>query len=239
MSTAPTSELPRPFSENTAGEIAALGPHFGFEISAEADTGPAWQPIATLIDGSATLLTRYRQIQDALTATSGAPVQLRVAASIGHLGLIARLVCPPFGAAVLGHRLDLTRASWQPVVGGILPLSVPRSALTPGIGTSQIISGPVIDLLGRTTAVSISPKVLWGNVFSAVNAAANTVCAIRPELTVRARVLAGEVLAAPHLRETFTGTPGLDGRRRSCCLFYRTAPGTSDIYCPDCILAVS
>ncbi|MET3805920.1 hypothetical protein ABIB25_002928 [Nakamurella sp. UYEF19] len=234
-------------SDDVIDEIADLGPHFAMEISDpdsgdgnnSSNNGDPWQPIGALIDGSATLLTRYRQVQDALTAMSGAPVELRVAASVGHLGLVARLVCPAFGAALLGYRLDLTGVRWQPVVGGILPLSVPRSALTPGIGTTQIVGAPIIDLLDRTNGLSVSRKVLWGNVFSAVNGAANTVSSIRPDLADRARALAGEVLAGSPLRDTFVGTPGRDGRRRSCCLIYRIAPPNSGSYCGDCILAVN
>ncbi len=65
-------------------------------------------------------------------------MEFRVAASVTHLGVAARLISPVLGMAVLlGRvpRMDPAEVRWQPVLGGPLPLSLPASALA-GAGTS-------------------------------------------------------------------------------------------------------
>jgi hypothetical protein len=198
-----------------------------------------------LLDGSETLEQRYRQVRSALAATADVAadhVEFRVAASVGQLGLVARLFCPAFGAALLDCRLDLSLARWQPVVGGVIPLLLPRSAVHPDSGTRLI---PSLDeeirlLVERTAAMSVSAIVLWGNVASVVAGAVRTVAAARPDLAARATDLGAEILSQPNLVDTFLGSPGQEFRRRSCCLIYRVTPATvarSDrAYCGDCIL---
>lgn len=120
-----------------------------------------------------------------MESVSGKAVEFRVAASTGHLALIARLICPAFGAALLGRRLDLSQARWQPLIGGVMPLSFPANAIGPigPIGDlSDLLAGPIQILTDLTAGMSVSPKVLWGNVSSAVNGAAMTDGRARPEL---------------------------------------------------------
>jgi ferric iron reductase protein FhuF len=86
--------------------------------------------------------------------------------------------------------------------------------------------------------LSVSPKVLWGNVASGVNGAASMVGRARPDLAVRSRALATGLLDLPVLRGTATGMPGMDFRRRSCCLLYRLGPAAPKAVCADCVIMV-
>jgi FhuF 2Fe-2S C-terminal domain len=166
---------------------------------------------------------------------AGTPVEFRVAASIGHQGLVARLLCPAFGAALVGCRLDLRQAWWRPVLGGAMPLSVSADAIRPASGPIGL-SWPVRDLVTLTAALSVSPRVLWGNVVSAINGAVTAISNSRPDLSDLAVELGAVLLADPHLVAAFVGPLGEHLRRRSCCLIYRIAPNDRGNYCGDCIL---
>lgn len=87
----------------------------------------------------------------ALAETSGRPaeeIEPRVAASVAHFGLVARLVAPSVAAAAtrcgLGMRLGVVW--WQDTLGGAMPLPVPF----PGAAASDPI--PVADLLEEVIA---------------------------------------------------------------------------------------
>ena len=81
----------------------------------------------------------------------------------------------------------------------------------------------------------MSGRVLWGNVASAVNAAAAQVARQRPDLAGDAWRAAARLLARPALRAE-PHPPGPAFRRASCCLFYRLAPGDPSALCGDCVL---
>lgn len=214
-------------SETLASEIAALGTYFAFETSAGPPvSGDLWRPLRDLLDDPDVLARHYRQYQARLESTSGKAVQFRVAASTGHLALVSRLICPAFGAALLGYRLDLTTARWQAVVGGVMPLFLPASAIGGAGEISALLTGPIQTLTELTVGMSVSPKVLWGNVSSAVNGAVMAACDVRPELAAKAMGL-GIALGT---------VPGPDFRRMSCCLIYRIAPPGSGPVCGDCVL---
>lgn len=239
------------FARRSIGEIGGLGAYFGLLTGASAPAGTEpWLPVTSLLDGSPTLVARYRQVQAAL-AVAGVSVEVpefRVAASVGQLGLAARLFCPAFGAALLGYRLDLGDALHQPVVGGALPLFIPTTAVgaqemgspAPGPAAEQALSTSIAILVERTAALSVSREVLWGNVASVIAGAVTTVATARGDLAGRAAALGTHLLSLPALAGTFTGRPGSDFRRRSCCLIYRTTPGPhsppANSYCGDCIL---
>lgn len=174
-----------------------------------------------------------------LSGLAGREIEFRVAASTGHLGIVARLVCPVFGAALLGYRLDLNQAWWQPTVSGAMPLSLPGSAITPVDGRRGLAVSQIFGLVDRTAALAVSPKVLWGNVASAVNGAATTVATAREDLADSAIELAASLVESLSLGDTFVGAVGSSFRRRSCCLIYRIAPpgAARQSYCGDCVLA--
>lgn len=210
-----------------ADEIGSLGIYFAFQLHDEQSviTDP-WRPISELTDGSEVLGARYGQFQATLEGSSAQAVEFRVAASTGHLALMARLICAAFGAALFDCSLDLAAARWQPVIGGVMPLSFPANAIGPVGNISALLTGPIRTLTELTTDMSVSSKVLWGNVASAVNGAVMAACAARPELAAKAMALGRELGTAP----------GPDFRRTSCCLIYRIAPPDSAPYCCDCVL---
>ncbi|WP_429194840.1 (2Fe-2S)-binding protein [Kitasatospora sp. MAP12-15] len=231
-------------------EIAALGPFFAFEVH-EGD-GPArapWREMAELVDDPAVLAGRAADVRGHLAG--GRPVEsveLRVAASVMHLGLTARLASPALAVATRYGAvlpLDLREARWQPVPGGMFPLSLPRRTLVPVADPAELaaalgvelLDGPCRAMVEATLPLCPSPQILWGNVASAVHGAAVALANSRPQLAGRARLLAGLVLAQPQLRDTCTGVgDGGPFRRRSCCLIYRAAPGGAGALCGDCVL---
>src|SRR5450755_2645893 len=84
-------------------ELAALGPFFAVEIHQRATAAvPPWQPFGTLLHDPG---SRVRPVRGALALSAGRPVsdiELRVAASAAHLGLVARLLAPVIGASTVG-----------------------------------------------------------------------------------------------------------------------------------------
>jgi len=62
--------------------------------------------------------------------------------------------------------------------------------------------------------MAVSPRVLWGNVASAVNGAAAMIAAARPDLAGPAAETAAAMLASPALVGTFQGRPLRGFRRR-------------------------
>ena len=83
--------------------------------------------------------------------------------------------------------------------------------------------------------MAVSPRVLWGNVASAVNGAATMIAAARPDLAGPAAEAAAALLADPALTGTYQGRPLRGFRRRNCCLIYRLSP-ERPAYCGDCVL---
>jgi len=202
----------------------SFGPFFAIETHpAGTRARPPWRPMRELVDDPAVLAARVRAVGTRLAA--GRPVEPRVAASVTHLGLVARLVSPGLAAAVTDGvvpDLDLRHTWWQPVVGGAFPLSVADSAA----GLDQLLDGPIRTLVVATRPFGVSDQILWGNVASALHGAAGMIGA-------RADAVLDELMSRPPLRGTGTT---IDGRfrRRTCCLIYRAAPGRA--VCGDCVL---
>ena len=241
-----------------AALLAQLGPYFAVSAHPPGQSLPApWRPLSSLLDSPDDLRQRIADVRCALAADRPADaVEFRVAASVTHLGVAARLISPVLGTAVLlGRvpRMDPAQVHWQPVLGGPLPLSLPASALAgrghqagegqPGAGQlaselrQSLLQGPVRALTEVTAAMSVSPIVLQGNIASAVNAAAAMIASARPELAGQAATLRNGLLNAPELARTWTGSAA-GFRRRSCCLIYRAAPATPAV-CGDCVLSAA
>jgi FhuF 2Fe-2S C-terminal domain/Ferric iron reductase FhuF-like transporter len=229
-------------------DLAALGPFFAVSAHpAGSPPGAPWRPFSELTSPAAPsgpLAARIAAVRSALAARGSLPVdqvEERVAGSAVHLGLVARLVSPALGAAVLGFPLDLRPAglSWRDELGGPLPLSA--AVPSPDAGSrppwdQRLIDETVAPLTARVAAlVPVSPRVLWGNAASAVNAAAAGVARQRPDLAASAYQAAARLLARPSLRGE-PHPPGPGFRRLSCCLFYRLAPGQPSAVCGDCVL---
>ncbi len=188
--------------------LARFGPYFAI------DTEGAGQPLGTL--AGEVLIAQVEGVRERLGS------DFRVAASVFHLGLCARLVSPVIGAAVLGYRLDLTEARWS----GPYPFRLSVPAIPAGPAGSIVA---VAELTRQVAGLGVSTRVLWGNVASAVNGAAVVIGAVDPAL----RAAASEIAAASLPPLTCTGGIGAGFRRRSCCLIYRV----SRQFCGDCILA--
>jgi len=227
-------------------DLAALGPFFAVGSHMPGETPvPPWRPVRELTAPSPTLRGRIDAVRAALAARGGLTVddiEPRVAASAGHLGLVARLTAPALGAAVLRRPVDLRPGGlwWQDRSGGPVPLSVPTA---PEAGVSQEEGDQLLfgELLAPLTAavarlVPVSDRVLWGNVASAVNAAAAQAARQRPDLAPDAWQAARRLFAGPWLRGE-PCPPGPAFRRASCCLYYRLAPGNPSAVCGDCVLA--
>lgn len=204
--------------------LEELGPFFAVEThAAGAVPPPPWRAFH-----EPDLTDRVRAVRRHLA--NGRPdeeVELRVAASVAHLGLAARLLSPAL--ALNASRGEVpSEIWWQDVVGGALPLSV-----CPVGG--ELTLEPLADLNAAFEPFSVSSQVLWGNVGSAVNGALTMVGAAAPDWLGRARELANGLVSAPPLKGTSTVVGGRF-RRRSCCLIYRAAPGGTGPVCGDCVL---
>jgi hypothetical protein len=227
------------------GDLAALGPFFALHAHRPGELPCApWRPLAELATPSMALRGRICVVRAALAEQAGQgaeEVELRVAASIAHLGLVARLAAPAIGASAAGHHLDLRPGGmwWQDVIGGPVPLSVPESAIRARghgpVAPAQLIDDVVAPLTAAIgELVPVSQRVLWGNVASAVNGAAAHV-AQRPSLARQAWLTATAAFQDSGLTGERT-PPGPGFSRSSCCLRYRLIPGA---LCGDCVLTQS
>jgi hypothetical protein len=225
-------------------DLTALGPFFAAGTHPRgAEPVPPWRPASELTSPSGPLRDRIASVRAALAARGGravAEIEPRVAASAAHLGLVARLVSPALGAAVLRRPVDMRPGGlwWQDTAGGPVPLSVPAP---PGDGNTgewneELLDEVLVPVTAATARlVPVSGRVLRGNVASAVNAAAAQVARQRPDLARDAWRAAARLLAGPWLRDE-PHPPGPEFRRSSCCLFYRLAPGDPSAVCGDCVL---
>jgi hypothetical protein len=229
-------------------ELAAIGPYFAVDVHRAAPPQPPWQPLGELIGSPDALAARIGEVRERLAAAAGRPpagVEFRVAASIAQLGLCARLLSPALGAAAAGRALpvDTAQARWIPALGGPFRLSLPDTALaasalksSAAAAPTDLLAGPITQIVRAVQAMAVSPRVLWGNVASAVNGATTMIAAARPDLAAPAVGAAEALLGQPVLAGTFQGRPLASFRRRNCCLIYRLSPA-APAYCGDCVLA--
>jgi len=223
-----------------------------------------WRVFGELTADPALLRDRVDRVRAHLASAGRQPVaavELRVAASVAQLGLTARLLSPALALAALdGARpcLDPGALRWQPELGGAFPLSLPLADLAPGpdpapapgvpAGTADpagtveawadaLLAGPVRELVRAVARLSVAEQILWGNVASAVDAAARVAGAALPARAARLRATADLLLDHPLLRAAHTADAGTGRfRRRNCCLIYRAAPGRAGGLCGDCVL---
>ncbi|MFD4254301.1 hypothetical protein ACFWQL_31600 [Amycolatopsis thermoflava] len=231
---------------------AALGPHFAVDTHpAAAVADRPWQPLGDLLGRPGVLRGWVREIRGLLAVAAGVPegrVDPRAAASLAHLGLVARLVAPALAeAAHTGRLLDLSLATtwWQPVPGRPLPLSVmAETALYPARRASGhllaelVVEGPVRKLTTAVAELNVPPRVLWGNVASAVHGAAQVLTTALPHRAPVVRELSTTLLRSGALAGTGSVAAGRF-RRRSCCLLYRAVPRQPGPVCADCVHGTS
>ncbi|MFI8946114.1 (2Fe-2S)-binding protein [Streptomyces sp. NPDC053750] len=178
--------------------------------------------------------------------------ETRVAASVAHQGLAARLWSVTLGCAVLYGRVpDLAPRllHWDPDAGAPDDLWLtevhPLPADAPTIA-DVVLRAHLTPLTATLHARHrVATGLLWGNAASALAGAGRQLEGWahghgRTDTAARARSLTAELLDHPLLAGTGTVTTpapapgsatGTAFRRRSCCLYYR-APGAG--VCGDC-----
>jgi hypothetical protein len=224
--------------------LAALRPLGGYFVlrTGEAAAGPlptlaqAYADAAPGLYGNP-LIFRVGKVADALRAP-----ELRVAASVAHLGLAARLWSVALGCAALYGRvpdLDARLLHWDAGAGA--PDDLWLSDVRPLPGDAAAVADVVLH--GHLEPLSaalrahhrLAPGLLRGNAASALAGAARELDRWarrqgRTDTAARARSLAAELLAHPLLAGSGT-LAGTAFRRRSCCLYYRVPGGG---LCGDC-----
>src|SRR5215203_3688645 len=146
----------------------------GFFATSET-AGPDWTTWTDLVRG-APLQRRVDDVRAVLAAAPGDPdVDLGVAASLAHLGLVARLLAPPLGAALVAGllpraspgdvALHLTGANPLPLVLNAtegVPTSGPESL---ALALDRLWLAPFTRPLAETLAAGtgLRRKVLDGN----------------------------------------------------------------------------
>lgn len=179
---------------------------------------------------------------DKVAARLRAP-ERRVAASIAHLGIVARLWSVALGSAALYDAvpdLSADRLHWDP--DGSSPDDLRLTAVTTLPATAETLRETVQQghLLPLAEAFrrdgNISPQLLWGNAGSALAAADTQIRRWarekqRPDVGERSAAIASGLFAHPDLKSTGSLRAGAF-RRNSCCLYYRCPDGG---LCGDCV----
>ncbi|MFF7177461.1 (2Fe-2S)-binding protein [Streptomyces sp. NPDC008121] len=165
----------------------------------------------------------------------------RVAASLAHLGLAARLWSVALGPAVLHGRfpdLDPREVHWDGTATSPDDLWWSGTATRPGTVEElreAVLEAHLVPLAHAFRADGrISPRLLWGNAGSALAGALRELVRWaraqgRPDAGERAAALVSGLFAHPDLARTVRG-PAL--RRTTCCLYYRSPNGG---LCGDCV----
>jgi hypothetical protein len=192
---------------------------------------PGWQPVADLyLDGLPALI--------ASTARQLSTDDRRVAASILHLSLAARLWSPVLASgllsAVVPDLSTLTVAIGPPLRLGVAqPAGWTVSDQRELARLSAEVVGAQLQQLADALPVRLAPGLLRGNAASAMAGALGVLAATRPDLSGTAAGLAQALLRTSCLRRS--GVLGADAplsfRRQSCCLYYRLPGGG---LCGDC-----
>jgi hypothetical protein len=169
----------------------------------------------------------------------------RVAASVAHQALAARLWSAALGCAALYGRipdLDPRLLHWDPAAQAPEDLWLTEVRARPADASTVadvVLHGHLEPLAAALRARHrLAPGLLRGNAASALASTGRLLAAWardhgRPEAAGRARELTARLLTHPllHGAGTLTGT---GFRRRSCCLYYRVPGGG---LCGDCCFA--
>lgn len=197
-------------SDAVVGDLAAFGPFFAVQTHHPGSIPREPWHMNELVADPGVLTDRMVAVRSRLAATGGQEpdaVELRVAASVTQLGLVARLVSPALAVAVSSGELlevDLDSTRWQRVLGGAFPLSVQR------------------DSDADASRHDANPEMIATR---------------QPDWANRSRAIASLLLDQPPLRDTSVASAAGGFRRRSCCLIYRAAPNAAGTVCGDCVLS--
>ncbi|MGW2252843.1 (2Fe-2S)-binding protein [Kitasatospora sp. NPDC001660] len=228
---------PAPAPAPDLRRLAAVGPYFALDAAASAGDAPppGYRPLHELHDGGpdGPLAARVHVVAQRLGTA-----ELRVAASILHLGLVARFWSVGVGAAVLLGAVPPLERAWMRIPDqGPIDLWTPQSPPATGPLAEQlhevVLTGQLEPLAEAVRSiVPLSGRLLLGNSASAL---AGTLRVLDGHAPTAARTLVAELLDRPPFAGTGTlrtGPHGTAFRRRSCCLYYRVGPGAG--VCGDC-----
>lgn len=225
--------------------LRPLGGYFVLRTLVDAPGSPAGPlpTLAQMYEGAAPggppdpLALRVRKVAAALHAP-----ETRIAASVAHLGLAARLSSAALGCAALYGRIpDLAPRLLRWDADAAAPDDLWLTEVRPLPGDVATLVDVVLrghlEPLAETLRDRhrLATGLLWGNTASALAGAARELDRWarrhgRTETGARARALTAGLFAHPLLRDTGTFT-GTAFRRRSCCLYYRVPGGG---VCGDC-----
>ncbi|WP_322621345.1 (2Fe-2S)-binding protein [Streptomyces acidicola] len=176
---------------------------------------------------------RVRKVADSVRTP-----EARVAASLTHQGLVARLWAVALGSAALyDHVPDLDPAllRWDPDGAAPDELWLTEVRARPADAIGEVVrEGHLAPLAAALRErFRMSERLLRGNAGSALMGALRqlerwSAAGGRPDVRDRARGLAADLLAHPGLSDTLDPATL---RRRSCCLYYRVPGGG---LCGDC-----
>ena len=214
---------------NISGELSAVASYGGFFALPVGGDAAGWHPVghfyaAGFADLIETAARRYRT------------TELRVGASLVHLGHAARLWSPVL-ACVLGHGVVPDLTGLQRADDGA-QLRLPEPLGAPALPSPELLYRVVVqghmEPLEAGLRVRLAPALLSGNIASALVGASRALLSVRPDLRRSVVGITNSLLDTGRLAGSgvITGD-GLDFRRRSCCLYYRV-PGGS--LCGDCAL---
>ncbi|MGW0018163.1 (2Fe-2S)-binding protein [Rhodococcus sp. NPDC003382] len=197
----------------TLDRLTAYGAYF------TVGTGPVptgtWQPTATLRDPA------VRDDLVASTAERMGVTETRVAASTVFFGYAARLWSVAVGSVLVAGRcvsLDAEGLLWRSD-SGALNLHI-RQPCFGGSAVAEVLDGQLAPLIDAWRDI-VAPGLLWGNAASALRGTGEV-------LDAEADAITAPLFCDPRLGAALDPE---SGRRRSCCLFYRTPSGG---VCGDC-----
>lgn len=221
--------------------LSAFGEYFALSI----EPCPHARSLPELVE-SGNLRDLIARTKDGMARMSGCTadrIPTAAAASSLQLNMVARLLSPAVASALAlgaiptpvdsdsprwqarGHTVTFKYREllWQSDVGA--------AGFAPSI-SDTLLDGPIAVVNAGFAALSLSPKVMRGNVASAANGAVTVLAMTRPDLETAGRKLVGELLHTPTLEDAGTMS-GNRFRRNNCCLFHRVPGGG---LCGDCVL---
>lgn len=214
---------------NISAELSAVSAYGGFFPLTVGGPTSGWRSISQCYaDGFADLI-------DATAARYGT-TEMRIAASLLHLGHAARLWSPVLACA-LAHGVLPDLSTLQRADDGTgLRLPEPvgeRVTPSPELLYSVVVQQHM-EPLEAGLRVKLAPGLLSGNIASALVGAAQALLSVRRDLRPSIVGVLHALLDTGRLAGAGSFSTGeLNFRRRSCCLFYRLPDGGK---CGDCPL---
>ena len=183
---------------------------------------PSTWPVALTVDERYVPFDRLQGVAERISARLGG-AHLRVGQSTYVLGLAARLWAATLGCVVRDGVLPDPAAFVARDEDGAVQLGISRYDGWRDVTPYDLLDRVVAVLAPVVESLPLSPRLLWGNVASALHAAPRVL-----ELPA-ARGWADEMLALPPLAGEMVA-----GRRTTCCLYYEVPGGG---LCGDCVLS--